>query len=91
MRSIMQEVCNIAAASGHPLSNDIVNINIEHTYAMPPYKTSMLLDYESGQPMETEAILGNALRAAQRLGIDAPHLESVYALMKLRELKLNYC
>jgi len=90
VRSIMQEICNIAAASGHPLPDDIVNINIENTYAMPPYKTSMLLDYESGQPMETEAILGNALRAAQRLGVAAPHLESVYALMKLRELKLSY-
>ncbi|MFA6053475.1 MAG: 2-dehydropantoate 2-reductase [Methylobacter sp.] len=90
VRSIMQEVCDIAAACGHPLPHDIVNINIEHTYAMPPYKTSMLLDYESGQPMETEAILGNTLRAARRLGIAAPHLESVYALMKLRELKLGY-
>ena len=89
VRSIMQEVCDIAAAAGHPLPDDIVNINIEHTYAMPPYKTSMLLDYENGQPMETEAILGNALRAAQRLGIAVPHLESVYALMKLRELKLS--
>ncbi|MDP1774178.1 MAG: 2-dehydropantoate 2-reductase [Methylobacter sp.] len=89
VRSIMQEVCDIAAASGHPLPDDIVNINIENTYAMPPYKTSMLLDYESGQPMETEAILGNAVRAAQRLGIAVPHLDSVYALMKLRELQLN--
>jgi len=89
VRSIMQEICAIAAASGHPLPDDIVNINIENTYAMPPYKTSMLLDYESGQPMETEAILGNALRAAQRLGVAAPHLESVYALMKLRELRLG--
>jgi 2-dehydropantoate 2-reductase len=90
VRSIMQEICGIAAASGHPLPDDIVDINIEHTYAMPPYKTSMLLDHESGQPMETEAILGNALRAAQRLGVPSPHLESVYALMKLRELKLGY-
>ncbi|WP_340122925.1 2-dehydropantoate 2-reductase [Methylobacter svalbardensis] len=89
VRSIMQEVCDIAAASGHRLPDNIVNINIEHTYAMPPYKTSMLLDYENGQPMETEAILGNALRAAQRLGVAVPHLESVYALMKLRELMLN--
>jgi 2-dehydropantoate 2-reductase len=88
VRSIMQEVCRIAAASGHPLPDDIVDINIEHTYAMPPYKTSMLLDYENGQPMETEAILGNTVRAAQRLGIAVPHLESVYALMRLRELKL---
>ncbi len=89
VRSIMQEVCDIAAAAGHPLPDGIVDTNIEHTYAMPPYKTSMLLDYENGQPMETEAILGNALRAAQRLGVAVPHLESVYALMKLRELKLR--
>jgi len=88
VRNIMQEVCNIAEASGHPLPADIVDANIENTYAMPPYKTSMLLDYENGQPMETEAILGNALRAAKRLGVAAPHLESVYALMKLRELRL---
>lgn len=88
VRSIMHEVCNIAAASGHPLPADIVDTNIENTYAMPPYKTSMLLDYENGHPMETEAILGNPLRAAKRLGVAAPHLGSVYALMKLRELKL---
>ncbi|MGZ5049704.1 MAG: ketopantoate reductase family protein [Methylobacter sp.] len=88
VRSIMHEVCNIAAASGHPLPADIVDTNIENTYAMPPYKTSMLLDYENGHPMETEAILGNALRAAERLGVAAPHLGSVYALMKLRELRL---
>ncbi|MDO9268872.1 MAG: 2-dehydropantoate 2-reductase [Methylobacter sp.] len=90
VRSIMQEVCDIAAACGHPLPGDIVNINIEHTYAMPPYKTSMLLDFENGQPMETEAILGNALRAAKRAGSASPYLESIYALMKLRELKLGY-
>lgn len=90
VRRIMQEICDIAAAVGHPLPGDIVDTNIENTYAMPPYKTSMLLDYEAGQPMETEAILGNALRAARRVGIAAPHLKSVYALMKLRELKLSY-
>jgi 2-dehydropantoate 2-reductase len=49
----------------------------------------MLLDFENSHPMETEAILGNALRAAHRSGITTPYLESVYALMKLRELKLG--
>ena len=39
---------------------------------MPPHETSMLLDCH---PMETEAIQGNALRAAKRLGTAAPHLE----------------
>ncbi|MDD1614063.1 MAG: 2-dehydropantoate 2-reductase, partial [Methylococcaceae bacterium] len=82
-------VCGIAEAVGHRLPDNIVDVNIENTYTMPPYKTSMLLDYENGQPMETEAIIGNAVRAGKRLGIASPHLESVYALMKLRELKLG--
>ncbi|WAK01720.1 ketopantoate reductase family protein [Methylobacter sp. YRD-M1] len=89
VRHIKQEIFNIAKACGHSLPEDIVDININNTYAMPPYKTSMLLDYENGHPMETEVILGNALRAGRREGIACPYLESIYSLMKLRELKLN--
>ena len=62
--------------------------NIDSTYKMPPYKTSMLLDFEARRPMETEAILGNTVRAGRRAGVKIPHLESIYALMKMRELKL---
>ena len=89
VRAIMQEVTTIAEASGHPLPGDIVEQNIASTHKMPPYKTSMLLDFETGRPMETEAILGNAVRCGQALGVPIPHLESLYALMKLRELKLK--
>lgn len=86
VRAIMEEVCLIAEATGHALPSDTVDKNIESTYKMPPYKTSMLLDFEAGRPMETEAILGNAVRAGWNAGVPSPHLESVYALMKLREL-----
>ena len=70
------------------LLTDIIDQQIASTHRMPPYKTSMLLDFEAGRPMETEAILGNAVRAGQRAGVPIPHLESVYALMKLREMAL---
>ncbi|MDD2769916.1 MAG: 2-dehydropantoate 2-reductase [Methylococcus sp.] len=89
VRAIMQEIRTVAAATGHPLPEDIVEKNIASTYKMPPYKTSMLVDFEASQPMETEAILGNAVRAGQRAGVAIPHLESVYALMKLRELQAS--
>lgn len=89
VRRIMREVCDIAAGCGHPLTNDVIETNIQNTYAMPPYKTSMLLDFERGHPMETEAILGNALRAAQRQGIACPTLETLYSLMKLKELQIQ--
>lgn len=88
VRAVMQEICTIAEACGHPLAGDIIEQNISNTHAMPPYKTSMLLDFEQGQAMETEAILGNAVRAARREGVACPHLETLYALMKLRELQI---
>ncbi|MGZ8218597.1 ketopantoate reductase family protein [Methylomagnum sp.] len=89
VRAIMEEIGRIAAALGHALPPNIVDRNIDSTYKMPPYKTSMLLDFEAGRPMETEAILGNAVRAGRRAGMEIPYLESIYALMKLRELKLS--
>ena len=86
IRTIMQEVCNIAGACGHSLPKNSININIQNTYTMPPYKTSMLLDYEKQQPMEIEAILGNTVRAAQRELVACPTIDALYALMKLKEL-----
>ena len=86
VRRIMQDICRIAEALSHSLPADAVDQNIGKTYRMPPYKTSMLLDFEQGRLLETEAILGNALRAAQRAGIESPYLESVYRLMKLKTL-----
>ena len=89
VRRIMQEVCDIAASCGHPLPNDVIEANIQNTLVMPPYKTSMLLDFERQHTMETEAILGNAVRAAERENIACPTLRTVYELMKLRELQIR--
>lgn len=85
VRTVMAEVCQLAAALGHPLPPDIIDTQVASTKDMRPYHTSMLLDFEAGRPMETEAILGNAVRAARRVNLPVPRLESVYALMKLRE------
>jgi len=89
VRAVMAEIVAIAQAAGFSLPEDIVELNIGSTYKMPPYKTSMLLDFEAGRPLETEAILGNAVRCGQRLGVPVPRLESLYALMKLRELSAD--
>lgn len=88
VRTIMQEVSCIAQACGHPLAEDSIDINIKNTYAMPPYKTSMLRDYQNQQPMEIEAILGNTLKAAKRHQVSCPTLDILYALMKLKELSM---
>lgn len=80
---VMQEVCDTAAALGHPLPPSIIDQNLEGTRVMFPYKTSMLLDFEAKRPMEVEAILGNAVRAARRVGVPVPHMETLYALLQL--------
>jgi 2-dehydropantoate 2-reductase len=42
----------------------------------------MRLDFIHGRAIEVEAIHGNALRAAQRKGIPAPILETLYQQLK---------
>jgi 2-dehydropantoate 2-reductase len=82
-RAVMEEVCQLAVAAGHPLASDVVEQNIQGTRAMKPYKTSMLLDFENSRPMEVEAILGNAVRIARSLEVAVPHMETLYALLQL--------
>ena len=79
---LMTEVIRIADASGVALSEDLAEKQREYTRNFPPYKTSMLQDYEAGRALEVEAILGNALRAARRHGVDVPRIECCYALLK---------
>ncbi|KAK5552637.1 hypothetical protein LTR46_009375 [Exophiala xenobiotica] len=48
-------------------------------------KPSMLLDWESGKPMELEVILGNPIRLAREKGLDMPRMQTLYALLRMME------
>ncbi|WP_019140983.1 ketopantoate reductase family protein [Noviherbaspirillum massiliense] len=87
VRAVMQEICAVAAATGHPLPAALPEQYISATRKAPAYKTSMALDFENGRPMETEVILGNAVRAGRREGVPIPRLEMLYSLMKMVERK----
>lgn len=87
IRGVMKEVQQLAAAEGVKLDDAVIEKNLTDTYKMTPYKTSMLLDYEAGRPMEVEAILGNAVRLAARHGVEVPYLTSLYALLTLKNEK----
>ena len=89
VRAVMQEVCSIAAALGHALPPDLVDKMIAYSATMEPYKTSMLVDFEAGRPMEIEAILGAAVREGRKAGVATPYLESLYAVMQMRELSIS--
>ena len=45
-------------------------------------RPSMLLDWDSGRPMELEVILGNPVRIARERGVCLPRMQSLYALLK---------
>jgi len=79
--AVMQEGIALANALGHAIELGFAELQIQVTLALAPYKTSMTLDYQAGRPLELEAILGNALRAARNIGFDAPRMQTLYALL----------
>lgn len=85
VRGAVEEVCAIAAADGHALAPDTVDKQTEGTLKLPNYVSSMGQDWIAGRPMETEALLGNAVRIARRLGVPAPRLEGLYAQLLMLE------
>jgi 2-dehydropantoate 2-reductase len=51
------------------------------TETMGDYQTSMTIDYRLGQPLEVDAILGEPWRRARALGVDAPTISTLYAIV----------
>jgi len=56
------------------------------TDTMGDYRTSMVIDYVLGHPLEVEAILGNPVRRARELGVAVPTMAALYALVRHADL-----
>ena len=82
IRGIMAEISSLAVACGHQLPHGLIDSMIKNTKTMTPYKTSMLLDYERGHSLETEAILGNSLRLAKAYKLKLPVITALYKDLK---------
>ncbi len=82
IEAIMQEVCAVATANGNPIAQNVITRMIDSTQYMQPFKTSMLQDRLAGRPLETEAILGEIVRAAEHKSINIPHLMRAYLALK---------
>ncbi len=79
--NVMGDVVNTATACGVALDIELIKWNIDYTKNFPPYKTSMLLDYEQQRPMEIDVILGNVIRLAKQHNIAVPYIETMFALL----------
>jgi 2-dehydropantoate 2-reductase len=79
---LMNEVIAAAKKCGHPLPSDAWREHIKRTDNMSGYKPSTLQDWESGKPLEIEAIWGEPVRRARAAGTQMPGTEMIYELLK---------
>jgi len=84
-RQLMDEVIRTAHAAGFNLDATLLELNIRRTLTMGAYRSSMQIDRESGRAIELDAIIGNPLRTAQKLGVSTPRLQMLYALLSMQE------
>lgn len=83
IRALMAEVIGAARAQGLGLDEGLIDLNVERTRPMGPYRPSSMIDYVEGREVEYDAIWGEPLRRALAAGVAAPHLERLAA--RLRE------
>lgn len=76
--ALMVETVAAADAVGHPVGDEVIQTMLDQTAKMPPYLTSMKLDYNHSRPMEVDAIFGAPLRAAGQAGLATPRIEALY-------------
>jgi 2-dehydropantoate 2-reductase len=81
VRDVMRETEAVAAKLGIELP-----ISIEQRMAgaakVGAHKTSMLQDYETGRPMEIEAVVGAVVELGERLNVAMPSTRAVLACVK---------
>jgi 2-dehydropantoate 2-reductase len=90
LRALMHEIAAVARAEGVALGDAQVEAQITRSRAMlREVRPSTLQDSERGKPLEYDALSGAVIRTARRHQIATPHMDTVYALMKLLDRNLT--
>ena len=82
VRSIMEEVRNVAAAFGTKIPITAEQ-RISGATKIGAHKSSMLQDLEAGRPPELEPIVGSVVEMADKVEVEVPNLRAVYGCAKL--------
>ncbi|KAK6837623.1 hypothetical protein RU639_001376 [Aspergillus parasiticus] len=85
---IILEIRAAAAAKGITLQEDLIDAVMTQDGAESYFKPSMLQDYEKGNLMEIENLVGEPLREGEALGVSMPTLRIIYSLVKGLQLKI---
>ncbi|TID26597.1 hypothetical protein E2P81_ATG01069 [Venturia nashicola] len=92
VRKIMQEIAVLAEGVGYPgvaADADKTTNRILGRLETGGKEPSMLTDVRHSRPMETEAILGNAVRMAAQKGVETKVLDLLYVLLKGKDYSMN--
>lgn len=84
VQSAMSEIQAVAQALGITMPGDIAK-RIDISTRLGNHKTSSLQDVEAGRPTEIEALVGAICDTAAKLAVPTPALDSLRALVKLKE------
>jgi 2-dehydropantoate 2-reductase len=87
-RAVMEEADGVARALGVALEIG-VDQRLAGAEKVGAHKTSMLQDVETHRPLEVEAVLGTVVEIGTLLGLDLPHLRTIYACTQLLDLTLR--
>ena len=78
-----REVERLAGAEGVPVAGDIIDRIRAYIDGIPAsMRSSLLIDLTAGKRIEVEALQGAVVRRAQRLGLPAPIMSTLYAALK---------
>jgi 2-dehydropantoate 2-reductase len=80
--AMMHETAEIAFRLGSPPKISVER-RFEGAASVGGHKTSMLMDYEAGKPLETDVLLAAPAELARLVGAPAPNLQTVHALIDL--------
>jgi 2-dehydropantoate 2-reductase len=84
IRTLMNETLAVAQADGAKLGPDRIESLLDHSRKnLRALKTSTRQDFDRAARLEYDALSGGVVRAARRLNVAVPAMESVHALLKL--------
>jgi 2-dehydropantoate 2-reductase len=81
VRAVMEESAAVAHALGIELPVSIER-RIEGALAVGDHKTSMLLDWEAGKPLELDCMTGAIIEIADLVSVPVPTVRALHALTK---------
>ena len=77
-RSLMDEGLDAARRLGHDIPDEFADWQISRSHSMGAYKSSSMIDFEAGRPVEVEAIWGEPLRQGLAVGAAMPKTQALY-------------